>query len=140
MARFQRGLRFVHPDFDAGAPGLVLGATGRLDAVEGDALVRQAILLLLSTRPGERVMRPEYGCDLFRLAFSPTDETTAGLALHHVRTAIEQWEPRVELVHVDSHPVFDDPPRLEIDIVFRVRQSQRVQSMTLLMNLQGEGA
>ena len=42
--------------------------------------IRQAILLLFSTRPGERVMRPDYGCDIHRLVFSPNDDTTAGLA------------------------------------------------------------
>ena len=55
-------------------------ARGRLAMVEGNAAVRQAIQMLLSTAPGERVMRPGYGCDLQRLVFAPNDDTTAGLA------------------------------------------------------------
>ena len=41
-------------------------------------------------------MRPGYGCHLFRLAFAPNDDTTAGLAIHYVRQALERWEPRIE--------------------------------------------
>ena len=67
-----------------------------------EASVRQAILLLLSTRPGERVMRPTYGCDLHRLVFSPNDDTTAGLAIHYVRQALERWEPRIEVIRLDA--------------------------------------
>ncbi len=56
-----RGWRFVHPDFAAegAATGLRIRAGRGVEMVEGDASVRQAVLLLLSTTPGERVMRPE---------------------------------------------------------------------------------
>ena len=52
-----RAFQFVHPDFDVGEghPGLQMAPTGGLATVEGDASVRQSILLLLSTAPGERV-------------------------------------------------------------------------------------
>ena len=50
--------------------------------------VRQSILMLLSTRPGERVMPPDYGCPIHRLVFSPNDATTAGLAIHYVRHSL----------------------------------------------------
>ena len=66
--------------------------------VEDDASIRQSLLLLLSTSPGERVMRPDYGCSLRRLVFAPNDDTTAGLAIHYVRQAVERWEPRVEIL------------------------------------------
>ena len=73
-----RAWRFVHPDLErAGeAPGLQHRA-GRTRMVAGEDSVRQSLLLLLSTRRGERVMRPEYGCDLFKLVFAPCDDTTA---------------------------------------------------------------
>src|SRR5262245_66442213 len=79
-----RAFQFVHPDFDVveGHPGLQSSPTGALATVEDEASVRQSILLLLSTAPGERVMRPDYGCDLRRLLFEPNDDTTAGLAIH----------------------------------------------------------
>jgi phage baseplate assembly protein W len=89
--------------------------------VDGVGAVRQSILLLLSTRPGERVMRPEYGCDLYRLVFEPNDATTAGLAIHYVRTSIARWEPRVEILRLDAGAAVDDPCRLDIVLDYRVR-------------------
>ena len=82
------------------------------------ASVRQSILLLLSTSPGERVMRPNYGCDLQRLLFAPNDDTTAGLAIHYVRQALERWERRIRILHLDAHPHPENPGALEISLEY----------------------
>ena len=66
------------------------GHTGRIALAHESESVRQSLLILLTTMPGERVMREGWGCNLFRLAFAPNDDTTAGLAMHHVRKAIER--------------------------------------------------
>jgi len=87
-ASHTRAWRFLHPDFDPGASGLQLSPRGALALVEDEEAVRQALLLLLTTTPGERVMRPDYGCELARLVFAPNDDTTAGLAIHYVRRAV----------------------------------------------------
>jgi hypothetical protein len=76
-----RGIRFITSAGEGEGSGLRVDAKGDLETVEDDSAVRQAILLLIATRPGERVMRPAYGCDLQRLVFSPNDDTTAGLAI-----------------------------------------------------------
>jgi len=140
------GWRFVHPDFDdaAGlAPGLALTPRRGIATVAGDAAVRQAVLLLLSTRPGERVMRPDYGCDLTPLVFAPNDDTTAGLAMHFVRRAIERWEPRVQIVRLDAgaDPVETggaqaEPGRLRIDLEYRVRASGHHERLALPLRLE----
>jgi phage baseplate assembly protein W len=107
----------------AGTPipaGPVLTTTGALSTVDGDEAVRQALTLLLSTSPGERLMRPQYGCHLRRLAFAANDDTTAGLAVHYVRQAIERWEPRVEIVALDATV---DEERLVIRLRYQVRAS-----------------
>src|SRR5687767_9540813 len=95
---------FLHPDFDRTktGSGLSLSPTGGVAMVDGHAAIRQSVLLLLSTIPGERVMRPRYGCELNRLIFQPNDATTAGLAVHYVRRAIERFEPRVEIVGLSA--------------------------------------
>jgi phage baseplate assembly protein W len=122
-----RAWRFVHPDLDFGEEhaGLRIAATGSIDMVEEHAAIRQAVLLLLTTLPGERVMRPEYGCDLHRLAFSPNDDTTAGLAIYYVRRALERWEPRIQLLHVDAGRSGEEAWRLDISVEYRVRSTQR---------------
>jgi hypothetical protein len=133
-----RAWRFSHPDLDFGeAHGLRLAATGAVDMVDEHAAVPQAVLLLLSTRPGERVMRPDYGCDLHRLTFAPNDDTTAGLAIHYVRRALERWEPRVQLLHLDATRSAEDPERLEIFLEYRVRATQRGERLVYSLQLAG---
>jgi phage baseplate assembly protein W len=109
--------------------GPMPSAAGGIQLVHGDAAIRQSIMLLLTTVPGERVMRPDYGCPLNRLIFWPNDATTAGLAIHYVRQAIRRFEPRVQIVHLDAggHP--DDPAVLLITLRYRVRETGTVDSI-----------
>jgi phage baseplate assembly protein W len=138
-----RAWRFVHTDVvrSANAPsgGLQVTPRGRIEMVEGDASIRQSLLLLLSTSPGERVMRPDYGCSLRRLVFGPNDETTAGLAIHYVRRAVERWEPRVEVLAVDAGRDPVNPERLVIALDYRVRATRRTDTIAYQLDLAGEG-
>lgn len=132
-----RAWRFAHPDFDQpeATAGLQISRTGGIDMVEENASVRQAILLLLSTVPGERVMRPEYGCELHRLVFSPNDGTSHGLAIHYVRRAVERWERRIEILCVDAKASEDHPERMEIFLEYLVRRTQCSEQITLSLQL-----
>ena len=128
-----RGWKFLPPEGDDGAAGLAIGPRGEIAMVEDEASVRQAILLLLSTSPGERVMRPTYGCELHELVFAGNHQTTAGLAIHYVRRAVEKWEPRVEIERLDAGPWGGDPSdqsatqpgMLQITLEYRVRSTGR---------------
>jgi len=111
--------------------GLAVGATGALSMIEGDDSVRQAIVMLLTTAPGERLMRPDYGSQLHRLAFAPNDQTTAGLAIHYVRSALTRWEPRVEIVDLDAAADPYEPERLVISLLYRVRASLATEVLEL---------
>lgn len=135
-----RALRFVGAGFDAGLTGgLGLTSAGGLSMTDGDETVRQALFLLLSTTPGERLMRPGYGSRLHRLIFAPNDDTTAGLAIHYVRQAIRRWEPRVEVIDVDAGPDQDDPWRLVIRLDYRVRVSLSPGFLTFSVDLLPDG-
>jgi Bacteriophage baseplate protein W len=134
-----RGWRFRVPPYDAPLDALVgLGVdpAGAIEMVADDDAIRQSLMLLISTRPGERVMRPEYGCDLSRLVFSPNDDTTAGLAIHFVRQAVERWEPRVEVLRVDAGLDPEEATRLEIALDYRVRATLRSDSVVVGLDLQ----
>lgn len=135
-----RAWTFLHPDFDQfrEASGLAASRTGGISMVEGDASVRQALLLLLSTVPGERVMRPEYGCSLHRLVFAPNDATTHGLAIHYVRQAVERWEPRVEIITLDAAAAAEEPGRMDIVLHYRVRRTLQENQLTYPLMLEGE--
>ena len=82
--------------------------------------IRQAILIILGTSPGERVMRPDFGAGLYALVFEPLNTTTKALATHHVEQALIRWEPRIDSITVD---VTDDARlgRLMIAISYRIR-------------------
>lgn len=131
-----RAFRFVGAGFETGAHGgLTLTAAGGAAMVEGDESIRQAILMLLSTTPGERVMRPAYGSRLHRLLFMPNDDTTAGLAIHYVRQALLRWEPRVEVLDVDAQADPDASWRLNILLRYRVRASLGIGTIAYSIDL-----
>jgi hypothetical protein len=139
-APLYRAWHFLHPGFDVtkGAPGLRVSRTGGIEMVAEHASVRQAILLLLTTKPGERLMRPEYGCDLHRLVFAPNDATTHGLAIHYVRQALQRWEPRVDIVRLDADCNESDPGRMDILLEYRMRRTLRQDALVLPINLTRE--
>jgi phage baseplate assembly protein W len=132
MSAREAAFRFLGGRFDtADSGGLAVTATGAVSMVEADESVRQAILLLLATTPGERLLRPEYGSYLHRLLFAPNDHTTAGLAIHYVRSALGTWEPRVEIVELDAGADPDHPERLVITLRYRVRASLTEQTLDI---------
>jgi phage baseplate assembly protein W len=120
------------------APGLGVSPTGGIEMIDEQASVRQSILLLISTIPGERVMRPDYGCELHRLVFSPNDNTTAGLALHYVRQALDRWEPRAQVTHLDAVANAEAPDRLEISLSYRLRRTQTTEELAFSIDLAGD--
>lgn len=112
--------------------------SGGIAMVRDDDAIRQALVMLLATRPGERVMRPSYGCPLDRLVFAANDATTAGLAIHYVAQAIGRFEPRIDIVRLDAGPAAASGPGesiLEIRLDYRVRESQRRDSLAIAIDL-----
>jgi Bacteriophage baseplate protein W len=82
-----------------------------------DASIRMAIV----TAPGERVMRPQFGCRIWDLLFEPINANTLGLMAEAVRDTVSQWEPRVDLEELQVEPDQDNPARVMIHMSYRVR-------------------
>jgi uncharacterized protein len=139
-APLYRAWRFVHPDFDIeeSFPGIRVSSTGGIEMVSGQDAVRQSIMLLLTTSPGERVMRPDYGCDLQRLVFSPNDATTHGLAIYYIRRALQRWEPRIEISRIDAGANEKDPGRMDIVLEYRMRKTVHRENMVFSVPLTEE--
>lgn len=83
--------------------------------------IRQRIWIILSTAPGERLMRPEFGCGIHDYVFAPSNSRTAGLVRFHVEEALTRWEPRIELEEVEVQTDPGEPALLRISIRYRVR-------------------
>ena len=85
--------------------------------------IEQAIRIILSTSPGERVMRPTFGSRLHELVFAPVNAETAALAAHHVEEALNMWEPRITVTEVRIDPHRDNRrphARLQIEIDYEI--------------------
>jgi hypothetical protein len=106
------GVGWAHP---VGVDG-----TGEIATAAYEEDIRQAVRIILGTRPGERLMRPEFGAGLSDLAFEPISTTTLTVARHRVTEALVRWEPRIDHIAVT---VTAEPPtgRLDIAIRYRVR-------------------
>jgi phage baseplate assembly protein W len=78
--------------------------TGRIAMTGSDESIRQSIRSILSTAPGERVMRPDFGCAVADLVFAVNDEATAAEVSAAVREALAIWEPRIDVLDVVATP------------------------------------
>lgn len=90
---------------------------GRLAFAEGPEKVRQSILIILDTEPGERLMRPAFGCGLRRYLMRPNNTATRTLIQRDVERALAAFEPRISLTRVDVEPG-EDPALVLIHIQY----------------------
>lgn len=100
---------------------------GEIALAKGERDIEQSIRIILETMPGERVMRPEFGCRIWELVFAPHDPTTEGLLIHYVEEALTRWEPRIDLteVHVSDDPIHDGAVLVEINYVIKATHDER---------------
>ncbi len=89
---------------------------GGLSLTRGENDIEEAIIIVLSTAQGERVMRPEFGASIHDFVFAPNNATTAGLIAYHVQEALTRWEPRIQVTGVDVQPDPLDGSRVLINI------------------------
>jgi phage baseplate assembly protein W len=116
-------------------------AQGRIALNSYDAHVRQSILLIAQTTPGERVMRPDFGAGLSALAFEPLGSATAALVKHRVTQALTRFEPRIDLVNIDvKAPDRGSPGQLTIELSYRVRRTDTIANLVFPFFLERGGA
>jgi uncharacterized protein len=117
---------------------LQVGQQGGLALTRGANEIEQAIRIIVGTIPGERVMRPEFGCRIHELLFAPNNASTRRLAAYYVEEALKRWEPRVEVNEVET---VTDPDRdgvLQINIKYSIKDTHDERSIVYPFFLQGE--
>lgn len=92
--------------------------------IDGMDLIQQSVTTILDTEPGERVMRPRFGCGLRRYLMAPNSESTRTSMSADIRSALETWEPRIRLDSVAVTPG-DDPSLVWVDIAYVRRADLR---------------
>jgi len=97
--------------------------TGSIALVAREQELAESIQRSLGTAPGERPMRPEFGCAIHDEVFAPADATTAGRVGYDVRAALERWEPRIDVTAVDISYDSIDVGVMYIDITYTERET-----------------
>lgn len=98
---------------------------GRLCFSRAERDIEEAIWIILSTSPGERLMLPELGCGIADLVFRPADEVR-GIAGTLVRQALVRWEPRIDVVEVTARSEPGQPNLVLVHVTYRVRSTNAI--------------
>lgn len=97
--------------------------TGGIALVSREREIEEAIRLILGTSPGERPMRPDFGCRIHEYVFASADGGTASAIAAEVKASLRRWEPRIEVE--DVLVSFDprDPTVMYIDVRYSIRRT-----------------
>jgi uncharacterized protein len=93
----------------------------KIESSGGEDSIRESIIIILTTAKSERVMRPDFGCEINELAFAQNTTSTATLIEFYVEEALLRWEPRIEVLNVSATPDEDERYKLIINIEFMVK-------------------
>jgi phage baseplate assembly protein W len=100
--------------------------TGLVESVAYEEDIRQSILIILMTAPGERVMRPSFGCGIHDLVFRSLDSTTLQLIRSSVKDAMQRCEARIELLDVTVDEEATSEGMLLVELQYRVRRTNQL--------------
>ncbi len=108
-----------------------VGGHGGVELVSGGREIEESIAVILGTAPGERVMRPAFGCRIHELVFASLNSETLGLAQRYVREALGRWEPRVDVedVAVDFDEDRDGRALLRATVTYTIRSTKDERSL-----------
>jgi uncharacterized protein len=93
---------------------LKVNPQGLMQLSSDELNIEESIRIILRTEPGERVYRPDFGCRLSELTFSPLNTQTMMMIRLYVQEALQRWEPRIDKIQVTIDP---DPVRGQVDIM-----------------------
>jgi len=108
---------------------------GRLRWPSLEESVRQSIEVLLRTRPGERLMRPELGAGLAELLHEPNTLTTRRRIRDRIAEALEQWERRIAVDRIEVWEVPERPTEVRVEIAWRLRRTGAGRQTALTLEL-----
>lgn len=99
----------------------------RMSRAERD--IEEAIWIVLSTAPGERVMLPEFGCGIQELVFRPNSDHVHGLVAAGVRQGLLRWEPRIDVLDVSVETPDGQPNLMLIRVDYRIRGANSIHNI-----------
>jgi len=108
---------------------LAVDPQGRLATATAEAKIEQSIWVILSTAKRERVMRPDYGCGIHDLVFSPSAPQGLGQIVDQLRRALVAQEPRIDVLDVTGEIPPGEPNLLMLRIDYRIRANNALANM-----------
>jgi uncharacterized protein len=108
---------------------LAVGANGRLARASEEAKIEQSITLILGTARGERVMRPDLGCAIHDMVFSPNDPSAVDRITEAVRQALADQEPRIVVLAVEAEQDAGHPSLVVIRVDYRVQANNTLANL-----------
>jgi phage baseplate assembly protein W len=113
-------------------------ARGQLALVTGVEDIEQSIRIILGTRPGERVMRPTFGCRAHELLFEPNSAATGSLLQEYVIQALRMWEPRIEVISVNVESDIANTGALLAEVEYIIKATHDTRSIVYPFYIQDE--
>jgi phage baseplate assembly protein W len=102
---------------------------GGVALVSGDEDVNEAIQVIIGTARGERRMRPEFGCGIHDYVFESIDAYTVSCIEREIRLALDRWEPRIDVVEIETDTGDAELGKLQIRIVYALRGTNDVRNL-----------
>jgi len=117
---------------------LRMNGRGEILLVSGNEDIEQSIRIILGTRPGERVMRPTFGCRAYELMFDPRSATTISLLQEYVFDALRMWEPRIDVLSVDVTAEDAHDGALLVEIEYEIKATHDTRSIVYPFYIEAE--
>jgi hypothetical protein len=115
-------------------------ASGSIALVSGVADIEKSMRIIIGTAPGERPMRPEFGCRIWELLFDPINTNTLGMMESVVEEALQRWEPRVEILGVIADPVNPGSGEVAISVEYVIASTNESRNLVYpFYTIPGEG-
>ncbi len=118
---------------------LRINRLGGLALSTGYTDIEEAIDVILGTAPGERPMRPEFGCGVHNYVFDTIDAYTLGRIDYEVRAALDRWEPRIDVVDIQPDLTRQAEGVLMLDITYSIRATNDIRNLVYPFYLIPEG-
>ena len=103
--------------------------TGGIATATAEQRIEEAILLILSTGRGERVMLPDFGCGIHDLVFAPNHSSTVSKIVDSVRRSLVAFEPRIDVLDVTAETTDGQPNLLLIRVDYRIRDANSMKNL-----------
>lgn len=116
-----------------------IDALGGAELTSDDENIRQSMMCIIGTAPGERMMRPTFGCAIHDILFEPNTAVTAAKIEYEVKRSLTEFEPRIGDVEVSAKPDDSEQSRMNVTISYTIRKTNTKANLVYPFYLRKEG-